>query len=170
MDDIHKETGWECPVDWTRVNALCQLHEIYIEEKRWRMDEVAGPSWLLDKRGPGEKGKEKVSAFRMASGYRTEDRLTKSTWGADPGLQSGIFAPGATRDCKKRVPRSSSEPCEEEAADYRRIGRSEGEYKFRSNGQCGSRGRVTELPLHKATLDTCDYRDLGTISEMWEIW
>ena len=65
-DDIQKVTGWECPVDRTSVNALCQLHEIYIDEKRWDTDEVAGPSRLPEKREPGKKGKEEVPAFRLA--------------------------------------------------------------------------------------------------------
>ena len=39
-DDIHKEIGWKCPVDRTSVNALCQLHEVYVDEKRWCTDEA----------------------------------------------------------------------------------------------------------------------------------
>ena len=33
-DEIQEAARWECSVDRTSVNALCQLHEVYIEEKR----------------------------------------------------------------------------------------------------------------------------------------
>ena len=48
------------------INALCELHEVYIEEKRRRTDEAASLSRLPEKRVLGEKGKEKASAFRLA--------------------------------------------------------------------------------------------------------
>ena len=48
-DDICKATGWECPVDWRSVNALCQLHEVYVEEKRRHtMKQIAHPEYQRD--------------------------------------------------------------------------------------------------------------------------
>ena len=32
-DDIWEVTGWECPVDYNSIYALCQLHEEYLDEK-----------------------------------------------------------------------------------------------------------------------------------------
>ena len=34
VDDIRKETRWERQVHRTSVNALCQLHEHYVDGKR----------------------------------------------------------------------------------------------------------------------------------------
>ena len=49
-DDIRKAMVWECPVDQTSINSLCQLHEVHVDEKSRHTDEVAGPSRLLEKR------------------------------------------------------------------------------------------------------------------------
>ena len=65
--DIRKEMGWECPVDRTIINVLCQLHEVYVEEKMRRTDEEVASSRLSEKRGPREKGKEKVLAYKHYS-------------------------------------------------------------------------------------------------------
>ena len=65
-DDIRKPTRWEWPVDHTSVDALCQLHEVYIEEKRWCTDDVVGPPKPPKKWNSVEKGKEKGPAFRLA--------------------------------------------------------------------------------------------------------
>ena len=43
-EGIREATGWECPVDKNSVYALCQLHEVYVDEKRRRTDDAAGPS------------------------------------------------------------------------------------------------------------------------------
>ena len=43
-EGIRKSTRWECPVDKNNVYALCQLHEVYVDEKRRRIDDAAGPS------------------------------------------------------------------------------------------------------------------------------
>ena len=32
-EGIRETTGWECPVDKNSVHALCQLHEVYVDEK-----------------------------------------------------------------------------------------------------------------------------------------
>ena len=76
-DDIQKVTGWECPVDRTSVNALCQLHEIYIDEKRWCTDEAASPSKLPKKWELWKKEKEKVSVFRLEPNIEQRTDLRK---------------------------------------------------------------------------------------------
>ena len=32
-EGIWEATGWECPVDKNSIHALCQLHEVYVDEK-----------------------------------------------------------------------------------------------------------------------------------------
>ena len=32
-EGVREATGWECPVDKNNVYALCQLHEVYVDEK-----------------------------------------------------------------------------------------------------------------------------------------
>ena len=32
-EGIREVTGWECPADKNNVYALCQLHEVYVDEK-----------------------------------------------------------------------------------------------------------------------------------------
>ena len=43
-EGIRKATGWQCPVDRNRVYALCQLHEVYVDEKQRRTNDAVGPS------------------------------------------------------------------------------------------------------------------------------
>ena len=43
-EGIREDTGWEYPVDKNSLYALCQLHEVYVDEKRRRTDDAAGPS------------------------------------------------------------------------------------------------------------------------------
>ena len=43
-EGIREATGWECPVDKNSIHALCQLHEVYVDEKRRRTDDATGPS------------------------------------------------------------------------------------------------------------------------------
>ena len=43
-EGIAEATGWECPVHKNSVYALCQLHEVYVDEKRRHTDDAAGPS------------------------------------------------------------------------------------------------------------------------------
>jgi hypothetical protein len=33
MEDVWNVIGWECPIDRASVDALCQLQEVYVEEK-----------------------------------------------------------------------------------------------------------------------------------------
>ena len=47
-EGIREAMGWECPVDKNSVYALCQLHEVYVDEKRQRTDDAAGPSKALE--------------------------------------------------------------------------------------------------------------------------
>ena len=65
VEGIREATGWECPIDKNNVYALCQLHEVYVDEKRRRTDEAAGPSKIPESWNSGGKGKEKrLLAFR----------------------------------------------------------------------------------------------------------
>ena len=47
-------------MDRASIDALCQLNEVYVEEKRRRTDKASRPSKVPEKRAPGEKGKEKM--------------------------------------------------------------------------------------------------------------
>jgi hypothetical protein len=33
-DKVREATGWECPVDRTSIQALCQLHNVFVDEER----------------------------------------------------------------------------------------------------------------------------------------
>ena len=33
VEGIRQSMGWECPVDKNSIYALCQLHEVYVDEK-----------------------------------------------------------------------------------------------------------------------------------------
>ena len=62
-EGIREAMGWECPVDKNSVYALCQLHEVYVDE-----DEASGPSKTSESWNPGGNGKEKtILAFKLAS-------------------------------------------------------------------------------------------------------
>ena len=61
-------------MDRASVDALCQLHEVYVEEKRRRTEDASGP---LRVPAPSEKGKEKMSAFRLASDIEQQIDLRK---------------------------------------------------------------------------------------------
>ena len=64
-------------MDRASIDALCLLHEVYVEEKRRHTEEASGPSRVPEKRVPGEKGKEKVPAFRLASDIEQRNDLRK---------------------------------------------------------------------------------------------
>ena len=75
---IREATGWECPVDKNSVHALCQLHEVYVDEKRRRTDDAAGPSKTPESWNSGGKGKEKTTpAFKLASDIEQQTDLKK---------------------------------------------------------------------------------------------
>ena len=76
-DDVRKATGWECPVDRSSVHALCQLHEVYVDKKRRRTEDAASPSKMPESRNVGEKGKEKIPAFKLASDIEQRTDLRK---------------------------------------------------------------------------------------------
>ena len=67
-------------VDRTSMNAFCQLHEIYVEERKMHTDKAVYPSRVPEKRESRERGKEKVPAFRLAS-----DIEQQGIQRADPG-------------------------------------------------------------------------------------
>ena len=65
---IGKATGWECPFDKNNVYTLCQLHEVYVDKKRQRTDDSAGPSKTPESWNSEGKGKGKtILAFKLAS-------------------------------------------------------------------------------------------------------
>ena len=77
-EGIREAMGWDCPVDKNSVYALCQLHEVYVDEKRRRMDDAAGPSKTPESWNSGGKGKEKtIPTFRLASDIEQETDLKK---------------------------------------------------------------------------------------------
>ena len=44
------------------------MHEVYVDEKRLRTNDAAGPSRTLENRNSGEKGKEKATpTFKISS-------------------------------------------------------------------------------------------------------
>ena len=43
-EGIREAMGWECPIDKNSVHALCQLHEVYVDEKRRHTEDAARPS------------------------------------------------------------------------------------------------------------------------------
>ena len=87
VQEVQRSTGWECPVDDTTTHALCQMHEVSVEEKRKRPDESVGPSKRYDTRSTSrqeekkiglEKGKEKLSpAYKLASDIEQQIDLKK---------------------------------------------------------------------------------------------
>jgi hypothetical protein len=91
-EGIREAMGWECPVDKNSVYALCQLHELYVDGKRWRADDGAKPSKIPESWNSEGKGKEKtIPAFKLASDIeqRTDpnkDGFLERTvveWGSD---------------------------------------------------------------------------------------
>ena len=44
VEGIREAIGWECRIDKNSVYTLCQLHEVYIDEKRRCTDDAVGPS------------------------------------------------------------------------------------------------------------------------------
>ena len=68
--------GWDFPVDKNSVYALCKLHEVYVDEKRRRTDDVAGPSKTPESWNSGGKGKENtIPAFKLASDIEQQMNL-----------------------------------------------------------------------------------------------
>ena len=77
-EGVREATGWECPVDKNSVYALCQLHEVYVDEKRRRTEDTAGPSKIPESWNSGGKGKEKmIPAFKLASDIEQQTDLNK---------------------------------------------------------------------------------------------
>jgi hypothetical protein len=71
-DEVREATGWECPVDRTSVEALCQIHEVFMDEKRRRMEDEGGSS-----RAPESRGKTKGPAFKVTSEIEQRTDLQK---------------------------------------------------------------------------------------------
>ena len=77
-EGIQEATGWECPVDKNSVYALCQLHEVYVDEKRRRTDDAVGPSKTPDSWNSEGKGKGKaIPALKLASNIEQRTDLKK---------------------------------------------------------------------------------------------
>jgi hypothetical protein len=60
-DEVWEAIGWECPVDRTSVQALCQLHDVFVDEERRYMNDE---SHIHESRNGG---KTKVSTFELTS-------------------------------------------------------------------------------------------------------
>ena len=60
MQGIREAIGWECLIDKNSVHMLCQFHEVYVDEKQWRMDDVAGTLKTLTSQNSKEKGIGKI--------------------------------------------------------------------------------------------------------------
>ena len=58
-NQVCKSTGWQCPVDQSSINAMCQLHEVYVYEKRRCTDDGDSPSKSLETRIPKRRGKKR---------------------------------------------------------------------------------------------------------------
>jgi hypothetical protein len=58
--EVQRSTRWECPVDDTTTHALCQMHEVSVDEKRKRPDESAGPSKEHDTRSTSQQEENKI--------------------------------------------------------------------------------------------------------------
>ena len=77
-EGVREATGWECPLDKNSVYALSQLHEVYVDEKRWRTEDTPRPSKIPESWNSGGKGKEKtIQAFKLASDIEQQTDLTK---------------------------------------------------------------------------------------------
>ena len=67
-EGIREATGWEGPVDKNSIYTLCQLREVYVDEKRRRTDDADGPSKTPESWNSEGKGKGKtIPAFKLAS-------------------------------------------------------------------------------------------------------
>ena len=76
MEGIREDTRWECPVDKNIIHALCQLHDVYIDDKGRRMDDATGPSKTPERWPSEEKGKGKtIPAFKLASDIEQRTEL-----------------------------------------------------------------------------------------------
>ena len=71
VECIRKAMGWECPIDKNSVHALGQLHEVYVDEKCRRTDDVVGPSKMPESWNSEERGKEKQ--FRHSNSLQTSN-------------------------------------------------------------------------------------------------
>ena len=104
-EGIREATGWECPVDKNSVYALCQLHEVYVDEKRRRTDDAAGPSKTPESWNSEGKGKGKIiPAFKLSSGIKQRTDLKKvleerilGSW-----VEFSLLAPVPPRTSKKQ--------------------------------------------------------------------
>jgi hypothetical protein len=59
-------------VDQTSVEALCQLHDVFVDEKRRHMEDERGSSCVLESRG-----KTKGPAFKVTSEIEQRTNLQK---------------------------------------------------------------------------------------------
>jgi hypothetical protein len=77
MEDVWKVTSWECPIGRANVDALCQLHEIYVEEKQRCFNNVTNLSKVKN-RSSREKGKGRsIPKFKLASNIEQQTNLKK---------------------------------------------------------------------------------------------
>jgi hypothetical protein len=62
-DEVRELTQWECPVDRTSVEVLCQAHDVFLDEEKQRIQVEVGSSHVPENRNSEE---EKVLAFELA--------------------------------------------------------------------------------------------------------
>ena len=75
---IREATGWECPVDKNSIRDLCQLHEVYVDEKQRRTNDATKPSKTLERWISEGKGKGKlILAFKLSSDIEQRTDLKK---------------------------------------------------------------------------------------------
>jgi hypothetical protein len=64
-DKVREATGWECPVDRTSIQALCQFHDVFVDEERQHMKEDEFSSSRIPESRNG--GKTKVMTSELTS-------------------------------------------------------------------------------------------------------
>jgi hypothetical protein len=45
-NEVREATGWECSVDRTSVQVFCQLHDVFVDGKRRRLEDEVDPLHL----------------------------------------------------------------------------------------------------------------------------
>ena len=72
-EGIQEATGWECPVDKNSVHALCQLHEVYVDEKRRRSARMMRLDHRRHRKAGTPEVREKKRRFWHSNSPRTSN-------------------------------------------------------------------------------------------------
>ena len=138
---------------------LCQLHEVYVDEKRWSTDDGAGPSKTPESRNSGGKGKEKtITAFKLASDIKQQTDLKKVL--EESILDSRVeFSLRELLGIAKDFHNLLVDLVKKKRQNY---GGKCSKVKCKLGSDEWHRsGGNSVLPLHKATLGTCNFGDSG---------